>query len=545
MLKLKNIKFAYMAGGKIFSVTTDKTVENKRVTLEISNEDGVISAWIKTVTPIKLLRLSAEFEYEFRSVTRVFLNGYQSWTDSIEHTPNGRMHGIDMIPKPIADKYAFSQYGDYNFTLYSMKKGNMHGYSYGYMRNYDNYDFIGSLNEDTGFTCIRANCPENKVICFKECKELEVSDCYEGLKLYSGSGSENEVFDRYFELMEIKLRSDAKIFGYTSWYRHYKDITQDKIYTDLKAFCESGHRADVFQIDDGYQTAVGDWLSVDEKKFPEGMKAVADSIKAEGITPGIWLAPFACEKDSAMYKEHPEWLVKDAKDRPVICGSNWSGAFALDIYNDEFREYLRKVFDTVTNEWGFNLLKLDFLYAACIVPRPDKTRGMIMADAMKLLDELAGEAKILGCGVPLASAFGRVDYCRIGCDVSLDWDDKPYMRFMHRERVSTKNSILNSVFRRSLNGRAFINDPDVFLLRDDNTSMTAEQKKCLAEINALCGGVLFTSDDLSTYSDEQKQMLDDILGLRDAEISYAEISGGQLVLRVVKDGEKLIKCYDL
>lgn len=545
MLKLKNIKFAYMAGGKIFSVTTDKSVENKRVSLDITNEDCILSASIKTVTPIKLLRLSAEFEYEFRSITRIFLNGYQSWTDSIEHTPNGRMHGIDMIPKPISDKFAFSQYGDYNFTLYSMKKGCMHGYSYGYIRNYENYDFIGSLNENTGFTCIRVNCPESKVICFKECKDLEVAESYEGLRLYTGSGTEDEVFDRYFELMDIKPRSTGSVFGYTSWYRHYKDITQEKIYTDLAAFCESSQKADVFQIDDGYQAAVGDWLNIDENKFPDGLNAVADKIRSENITAGLWLAPFACEKDSQLFKQHPDWLVKTDDGRPVSCGSNWSGAYALDIYNSEFREYLKTVFDTVTNEWGFCLLKLDFLYAACIMPRKDKTRGMIMADAMDLLLELSGNAKILACGVPLASAFGKVDYCRIGCDVSLDWDDKPYMRFMHRERVSTRNSILNSVFRRHLNGRAFINDPDVFILREDDTTLTEDQKKCLAEINALCGGVLFTSDDLSKYTDERKQQLKEILNLREAQIVFSEISGGQLVLRIEKDGEKLIKCYDL
>ena len=57
-----------------------------------------------------------------------------------------------------------------------------------------------------------------------------------------------------------------------------------------------------------------------------------------------------------------------------------------------------------------------------------------MADAMDFLRECAGDAMILGCGVPLASAFGKVEYCRIGCDVSLDWNDKPHMRLMHRER---------------------------------------------------------------------------------------------------------------
>ena len=57
-------------------------------------------------------------------------------------------------------------------------------------------------------------------------------------------------------------------------------------------------------------------------------------------------------------------------------------------------------------------------------------------------------------------AFGLVDYCRVSCDVGLDWDDVWYMRLFHRERVSTKQAINNTLFRRQLNGRAYGSDPD-------------------------------------------------------------------------------------
>ncbi|MBP5267349.1 MAG: alpha-galactosidase, partial [Ruminococcus sp.] len=473
MLRFKHIKFAYIAGGKVYSVTTDKSVENQRVKLTVTNEDGVISASVTSVTPIELLRLSAEFEYEFKSISRVFLNGYQSWTDSTEHQINGRLRGVDHIPKPIADKYAFSQYGDYTFTRYSLKKGVMHGFSYGYIRNYDVYDFIGSLNEDSGFTTIRTDCAAGRVLAFKECSELHIENSFEGLKLYIGRGSEDEVFDKWFGLMGIAKRDLPRIHGYTSWYKHYQDISEEILTKDLEQ-SDLG-KDDIFQIDDGWQTAVGDWLSIDEKKFPSGLKAVTDRMAELGKgKAGIWLAPFVCEEKSELFKSHKDWLLKDKNGRVVKGGSNWSGFYALDIYNEDFRAYLKEVFDTIINKWGFGrLLKLDFLYAACIVPRKDKTRGMVMADAIKLLRELAGDTAKHGFGVPLASVFGRVEYCRVGCDVSLDWDDKPYMKLMHRERPSTRNCILNSVFRRQLDGRAFGCDPDVYLLRDTETTMTA------------------------------------------------------------------------
>lgn len=88
-----------------------------------------------------------------------------------------------------------------------------------------------------------------------------------------------------------------------------------------------------------------------------------------------------------------------------------------------------------------------------------------------------------------ARTFGVVDYCRIGCDVSLDGDDVWYMRLFHRERVSTKQSIGNTVFRRQLNGRAYGSDPDVFFLREENCKLTPQQKDQLATVNALFSGI--------------------------------------------------------
>ncbi len=96
---------------------------------------------------------------------------------------------------------------------------------------------------------------------------------------------------------------------------------------------------------------------------------------------------------------------------------------------------------------------------------------------MALLRSWCGDKLILGCGVPVMPAFGIVDYCRVGCDVGLDWDDVWYMRLFHRERVSTKQSIGNTIFRRQLNRRAYGSDPDVFFLREENCKLTAQQSR--------------------------------------------------------------------
>ena len=155
-----------------------------------------------------------------------------------------------------------------------------------------------------------------------------------------------------------------------------------------------------------------------------------------------------------------------------------------------------------------------------------------MIRAMELLRRVCGDKLILGCGVPLMPAFGLVDYCRIGCDVGPDWDSTVVMRWTHRERVSTKNSIDDTTFRRQINGRGFMNDPDVFFLRDENCKLTEKEKELLYTANATYGGILLTSDDMNNWDDEKIATYDKIrdmfafnnsLKMTDAEIREARI----------------------
>ena len=139
----------------------------------------------------------------------------------------------------------------------------------------------------------------------------------------------------------------------------------------------------------------------------------------------------------------------------------------------------------------------------------------------------------------------EVPYCRIGCDVGLDWDDKWWMRLLHRERVSTKNSLLNSVFRRELSSRAFLCDPDVFILRAEGNALTETQRETLAAINAICGGVLFTSDDPGVYNEKQKTLLREMQVLRGARLLDAREDGGELTLRFTADGRESSRSFQL
>ena len=240
---------------------------------------------------------------------------------------------------------------------------------------------------------------------------------------------------------------------------------------------------------------MGDWLKFHPYKFPLGIYRFADMAHTYGLKAGLWLAPFICETDSDLYRDHPDWLLRH-EGKPWRCGANWSGFYALDIDHPGVRDYLKRVFEDVFSMYGndYDLVKLDFLYAAAPFGTDRETRAGRMYRAMEMLRKWCGDKRILACGVPVMPAFGVADYCRVSCDVSLDWDDAFYMRPMHRERVSTRQALNNTILRAPLNGRAYGSDPDVFFLRTENCRLTEEQKKALATVNALCGQVFLTSD---------------------------------------------------
>ena len=163
---------------------------------------------------------------------------------------------------------------------------------------------------------------------------------------------------------------------------------------------------------------------------------------------------------------------------------------------------------------------------------------------MELLRSWCGQKAILGCGVPVMPAFGLVDYCRVSCDVSLDWDDVWYMRLFHRERVSTKQAINNTLFRRQLNGCAYGSDPDVFFLREENCKLTAEQKRTLSTVNALLGNVFLTSDMPSRYTQAQRDEYRRLRTLFErATQVQAEVENDRLYIQYLLDGTPQKICF--
>ena len=521
--------------------------DNQKKTVDCQNDDVAFDLQQNanglklTVIPKKAISdisFYLEREYDFSGDKRFFANGFQSWTDTKEFAKGEMMADEGLIGRGIFGKSPFGikLVGDYTFVDQPKEYSVFHSISFAYVRDGKSIDLFGSLNDRTGYTIIYADMNKNTLKYSKDVEGITINEPYELLDLYFDNGEYDAVFDRYFDAMNIKPLTDRKIKGYTSWYNYYQNISEDIILRDLEAIGKRSDLVNTFQIDDGYQTAVGDWLSIDKKKFPNGMKPVADKIHEKGLKAGIWLAPFGAQRGSKIATEHPNWLVKNKKGKPIIVGANWGGFYPLDIDNQQARDYIKGVFDVVLNQWGFDLVKLDFLYATAVVPMHNKTRGQLAYESIDFLRECVGDKQILGCGVQQMPCFGKVEYMRIGADMSLGWKHSLIRKNMHREDVSTPNAIHNSVYRRCLNKRAFLCDPDVFLLRKTNIHFTSQQQRVLAKFIKLFGEVLFVSDNVDDYDDEQLAIFNDTL-TDDAHIVAINETNDKLFIDYVQNGE--------
>ena len=460
---------------------------------------------VKTKRPVTLEKCTQRGVYKADFGDLAFINGYQSWTKTKEYFLSEKERDVKRLPKPLLRTYAFDRYGDATFFDYD--RNILHGYDVFYVKsgsgksgsfifnaNYKNAYLVIVIDRSTGEVSLRN---ELDGLRLNAGEEFVVSDYY--IEDYEKG---KRLFEEFFPKKDVK-----KILGYTSWYNYYQDIDEKIILRDLDAL---DSRFELFQIDDGYETFVGDWLDVDKNKFPNGLSDIVKKIHSRGMQAGIWLAPLVAEEKSKVFNEHRDWFLFDGET--VKCGSNWSGFYAINLSVPNARAYVSECLGYYMG-LGFDFFKLDFLYASSLAPCGGRTRSMVAEDAYAFLRETLKDKTILGCGATIFNAADKFDYLRIGPDVSLKFDDVWFMRFMHNERISTKTTLQNTVFRSLFNGRLFGNDPDVFLLRDDNIGLSARQRRALITLNALFGSVLMTSDDLGKYDAAKNRTLDNALEL--------------------------------
>jgi alpha-galactosidase len=320
-------------------------------------------------------------------------------------------------------------------------------------------------------------------------------------------GCEDEVFSKYVELLEKEFgrgKFEKAPRVWCSWYSLYRWINERMILKALKDFGDMPF--DVFQVDDGWQHAHGDWEA--NRKFPSGMKALAEKISASGRTPGLWLAPFMVSPNSQLAKAHPDWLLRDEKGNPIHTGITWDGnPYGLDSSHPGVLEWLDALIRKV-RRWGYGYLKLDFLYIGALSGKryKDIPREVAYRNAMQVIREAAGEAYILACGAPIVPSLGLCDGLRVGPDVAPYWLNKPLSVWLNNPNdTSAQNAIRTSLHRLWLDPIVNV-DPDVVFFRSKYNALQPHEKQFLQDLGTIAG-FKATSDLPQWLSGPQKELL--------------------------------------
>jgi alpha-galactosidase len=301
-------------------------------------------------------------------------------------------------------------------------------------------------------------------------------------------GQEKVVFEEYAEQLGNRLGRIIKNNAprvWCSWYSLFSGIDEPKLNKIFKELSDLPF--DVLQVDDGWQVDIGDWYA--NSKFPLGMKTLAEKIKSTGRRAGLWLAPLIATRSSKLFREHPDWFLHGEDGGFVSAGFNWGERlYALDTTRPDVASWLVALMKQV-RAWGFDYLKLDFLYGGALKGKRFKNmpREAAYRECLQTLREAMGaDAFFLTCGTPILPAIGACDAIRIGPDVAHYWERYRDAYLLYNPTIpGTRNAIRTALNRLWLKSLLYI-DPDVTYFESKGNSLTQEQRSLLQNLAQIC-----------------------------------------------------------
>ena len=306
-------------------------------------------------------------------------------------------------------------------------------------------------------------------------------------------------------------RAGRRPSGWCSWYHYYAEVSEADIRENLAQMGTRFTDLEYVQIDDGYQAFMGDWLDPSER-FAGGVPALVEEIQAAHRKPALWVAPFIAEPGSALFRDHPDWFVKDEQGRPLAAelvtygGWRCTPWYVLDGTHPEVQRHLASLFRILRAQWGIDYFKLDANFWGAIhgghFHDPLATRIEAYRRGMAAVRRGAGEdAFLLGCNAPIWPSVGLVDGMRVGDDV---------------ERKGTRiRQIARELFCRAWQGEhLWALDPDCVCLRDIPGQQASAQEYAfhLAAMVA-SGGMMLAGDRLQDLDEGQAAALRQLLVL--------------------------------
>jgi len=311
--------------------------------------------------------------------------------------------------------------------------------------------------------------------------------------------------------------------GWISWYDYFSHITEKEIVENAQAvasyykpfglkYClvDAGWQAD----GDGEKGSPigGDWNAWN-KKFPHGMKWLADQIHAQGLYAGLWLSAFG-NADEQFYEIHPDWFLHDADGSGKL--GTWFGTYVADFSNPALKKYLYDTYRDHALNWGYDYFKLDGendtrdIWAKNRARAYDPTLDANTAfrQALSLIRQ-AMDAKpgvlFSACGpVYPTEAMGIAQAGRLAGDVVGD-GEPPSFRGV-REALA---GIRRGYYTHNI---AWYGDPDALVVRPP---LTLQEARTWTSILGLTGQVLMLGDDETKLPPERRDMVRKIMPVAD------------------------------
>ncbi|GEM_PF-6203160 len=308
----------------------------------------------------------------------------------------------------------------------------------------------------------------------------------------------------------------APLMAWCSWYQRGPRITHVYIKetVDLLKQRKEFSPVTLVQVDDGYQSRVGDWLTP-SGRYGAHIKDTARMITDSGYKAGLWVAPFIAQQRSELFAKHPNWFLRRGND---FYSAGWNPFWldtirALDTSNPEVQRWLHETFSRLV-EYGFTFFKLDYLYPAAIRARRfnnEMGRFLAFKKGLEVIREAVGpDITLLGCGAPLAPSIGIVDAMRVSVDIDVTWENPAWLRLATGDTETTglAPAIRNSLTRGPFIKPLFRIDPDCLLLRSKGSTLTPEQRELAMQLAGVHGEWVLLGDDITRWGEEQFQLFE-------------------------------------
>lgn len=185
----------------------------------------------------------------------------------------------------------------------------------------------------------------------------------EMVMVYSEAGL-NGMSQTFHKLYRTRLargtwRDKVRPILINSWEAFYFDFDAPKLLGLADVAADLG--MELFVLDDGWfgkrddsTSSLGDWYP-NEEKLKGTLKELAEKINAKGLKFGLWIEPEMTNKDSDLYRAHPDWILAEQGKR--ICHSRTQ--YVLDFSKKEVREYIGDMLENLLAEVPVSYIKWD------------------------------------------------------------------------------------------------------------------------------------------------------------------------------------------